>query len=113
MVLKKTILHYVVRSFINGNFYKWSDNGENPIFYNENHNSALKIHKKSDPKYYKRKKVAGSSYLYQLVNVFSHASYYAFEGYRHIGFRIIKEEISEDEPTEVQKPILKHWGIYE
>jgi Sulfatase-modifying factor enzyme 1 len=80
-----------------------------PFYYDR----RIYISKKSDPKVYKRQTIVGKSYLYQLANVFGHAYYYAFEGYRHIGFRIVKEEINQDEPTEIQKIILKHWGIYE
>lgn len=48
-------------------------------------------HKQSDSPALKRKRIVGSSYLYDM-NIFLNNSFYiySYEGYRHVSFRIVK-----------------------
>jgi len=61
----------------------------------------------------KRKRVIGDSYLFQREKLINHSSgYYAFSGYRQIAFRLVKEEIkNNDDSKSLHKNVLAYWGI--
>lgn len=68
------------------------------------------LHKKEDPMIYKRKMIAGNSWYYQSKHPLIQPYYCAFEGYRFIAFRIVKEEYDKNNLTETQSKILKYWS---
>jgi hypothetical protein len=66
----------------------------------------------------KRKNVIGKSFQYSLsyLDDYLRLSYYADHGYRHIGFRIVKDTSPEtfsiqNENGEFENPILKYWKL--
>ena len=77
----------------------------------------LYFHASKDPLGYKRKLVIGNSYLYQQQNILFYLfSFYANEGYRQIGFRYVKETVSESPETgqngkSIAQSLIEHWGL--
>lgn len=75
------------------------------------------LHKSTDPLAMKRKLVIGDSYRYQAENQSDcFFSYYATQGYRQVGFRMVKERSSTDEDGEIVYSniafkILDHWNL--
>jgi formylglycine-generating enzyme required for sulfatase activity len=64
------------------------------------------FHKKNDHAYFKRKCVIGNSYRFNNQEEFNILPYsLANEGYRHIGFRIVKTKIDT-----LEKQVLKYWA---
>ena len=61
----------------------------------------------------KRKVVIGNSYLFQKEKLLTHSTgYYAFNGYRQIAFRLVKEQVKKsDNAKSLFKEILNYWGI--
>lgn len=60
----------------------------------------------------KRKRVIGSSFLYANTTLLDDRSFYAFNGYRFIGFRIVKQYIKEDEREKKSySSLFKYWGL--
>ncbi len=61
----------------------------------------------------KRKIAIGDSYLFQTEKLLTHSTgYYAFNGYRHIAFRLVKEEIKKtDNSKSLLKNILTYWDL--
>lgn len=76
------------------------------------------LHKKNDPQVKKRKIAMGESYLFQMKNLidYKNFSYYAFEGYRNVSFRCVKEYVHQSKNSmqfgkcDAQK-ILEYWGV--
>ncbi len=80
--------------------------------------SYIYFHLSSDPPVMKRKNVIGKSFQYSLsyLDDYLRLSYYADHGYRHIGFRIVKDTSPEtfsiqNENGEFENPILKYWKL--
>lgn len=75
------------------------------------------FHKADDPLVMKRKLVIGDSYRYQLENqADSFFSYYGNEGYRQVGFRMVKEYVSREDDGEIiygniAFKILDYWKL--
>jgi hypothetical protein len=67
------------------------------------------------PEVIQRKITAGSSFLYNnaFCRLFGGFYYYAFFGYRHISFRIIRSEINKEDINPIDELVLKHWKLYE
>ncbi len=61
----------------------------------------------------KRKIAMGDSYLFQHERLRQHFfGYYSFNGYRQIGFRLVKEPVKENMDTKsLAKKIIIYWGI--
>lgn len=84
----------------------------------EHRNTLLKqvyFAKDEDLKVFKRKVVMGNSFLFQKEKLidFYKFSYYSFEGYRHVSFRMVKE--TETDKAQNQKNhfsgMLKFWNL--
>lgn len=75
------------------------------------------FHKTNDPIAMKRKLVIGDSYRYQAENQSDcFFSYYATQGYRQVGFRMVKESASREDDGEIVYSniafkILDHWKL--
>lgn len=66
------------------------------------------FHSKSDPNVLKRKIIMGKSFLHNFLTFenYMKLSYYANQGYREVGFRIVK--VSEAEES---NPLLQYWNL--
>jgi hypothetical protein len=75
------------------------------------------LHTSKDPLALNRKQVIGNSYLYQQERLMRYSfSFYANEGYRHIGFRYVKEAFFESPETyqsgkSIAKSLIERWGL--
>ena len=71
--------------------------------------------KADDPPELKKKLMIGNSFLFQKEHLkdFFYYSYYAFEGYRHISFRMVKEGKNDkkQENNRFFNSVLKYWGF--
>jgi hypothetical protein len=80
--------------------------------------SYFYFHLKTDPVVMKRKSVIGKSFLYSFnyLEDYLRLSFYADHGYRHIGFRIVKDTnpesfYIESETGKFENPLLKYWNL--
>jgi len=76
------------------------------------------FHLLSDPPSMKRKMVIGKSFLHSFnaLEDYLKLSFYADHGYRHIGFRILKDSDPnsfnlDETKTDYENPLLKYWKI--
>lgn len=114
-----------IKNDFNKNYSDWLINSKDESIYDFINEIAPKpfeydwmyFHSNNDPLALKRKQVIGNSYLYQQESILRYSfSFYANEGYRQIGFRYVKETISESPETyqngrSIAKSLLEHWGI--
>ncbi len=117
-----------IKNDLNGNYSDWLINSHDesilefspsqldekqPLFAYD----WLYFHSKKDPIAMKRKLVIGNSYLYQQEKILLYSfSFYAFEGYKQIGFRFIKEKVSQSPINNKQKnsiaqSLIEHWNL--
>lgn len=70
------------------------------------------FHKPNEPLSLKRKQIIGNSYHFSRKNLadYHQYSYYASEGYAHVGFRIVCVNIS-DKPDDLAEDVFKFWGL--
>jgi hypothetical protein len=67
-------------------YYKSKDQTLNRFNYSYNHHP-------DDPPSLKRKRIAGSSYVFEMNTFFNNTFYiYSYEGYRYVSFRIVKHK---------------------
>ena len=61
----------------------------------------------------KRKRVIGDSYLFQREDIVGHLQqgYFSFDGFRHVGFRLIKRYLANNSRKSLEASILRSWGI--
>jgi formylglycine-generating enzyme required for sulfatase activity len=76
------------------------------------------FHLAEDPPVMKRKMVIGKSFLYSFHSLEDYLkfSYYGNEGYRHIGFRLVKDTdaksfMLESNEMRYENPLLKYWKL--
>lgn len=88
-------------------------------FHSDNktwHYDFVYLHKMKDPPALKRKIVIGNSFLYQGERILHHNySYYANQGYRQIGFRLVKDHRVDPASLEIADNmnirILEYWNL--
>lgn len=80
--------------------------------------SYLYFHLDSDPPVLKRKMVIGKSFLHSFnyLEDYIRMSFYGDHGYRHIGFRLVKETnpdafTIQAETNEFENPLLRYWKL--
>jgi hypothetical protein len=109
-----------IKNDFNQNYSDWLMDSKDESSYNFQDDfhrtfqfNYVYFHKKTDPPALKRKFVIGDSYLYQkekLVDYYDF-SYYSYEGYRQIAFRIVKEYRQFFRDYHNKYGILKYWDI--
>jgi Sulfatase-modifying factor enzyme 1 len=114
-----------IENDFNKNYSDWLINSKDESIYDYLHEIAPKpfvydwmyFHTSDAPLALKRKQVIGNSYLYQQESILFYSfNFYANEGYRQIGFRYVKETVSESPETyqngrSIAKSLLEHWGV--
>ena len=96
-----------------------SINSENNIYWNNF--DYIYLSSKNVPNVLKRKRVIGDSYLFKMENLadYMEIPYYQDQGYRQIGFRVIKEPVDtvnlinkfgKPQPS-MDIVLLKSWGL--
>lgn len=109
-----------IKNDFNQNYSDWLLNtkDESLSFYSSGRNKEfpfdyIYLSREKDVPALKRKLVIGDSYLYQEERLINYAnySYYSFEGYRQIAFRIVKENIDTPEKVKSNYYLFKYWGL--
>ena len=103
---------------MNQDYSDWLINSKNEWYWSSNRTSTNPLNyvlfaKKEDLKVLKRKVVIGNSFLFQQEKLidFYGFSYYSFEGYRHVSFRIVKDDLIRQEHTSLADRVLKNWNL--
>jgi len=119
-----------VKHDLSQNYSDWLLNAfdeDSPNFMNttnSNHWNSfdyIYLAKNNEPHILHRKCVIGDSYLFKMENLadYSDIPYYSYQGYRQIGFRVLKEMVDKvnlvnkkgNQQTSIDLQILTSWGL--